>query len=58
MARFVSDLVSLIARVPASMDLIESAIPGAKSLGHQEIGGDVVVPDELTLPVARARLRH
>jgi len=50
--------VSLIARVPASMDLIESAIPGAKSLGHQEIGGNVVVPDELTPPVAQARLRH
>jgi len=50
--------MSLIAHGPASMDLIESAIPGTKSLGHQEIGGNVVVPDELTPPVAQARLRH
>jgi hypothetical protein len=51
----VSDLVSVIAHVHASIDLIESAIPAEVPLGYQEIGSNVIVLDDLTPRYASAR---
>jgi hypothetical protein len=51
----VSDLVSLIAHVHACMELIETTIPAEVPLGYQEIGGNVVVLDDLTPRYASAR---
>jgi len=51
----VSDLMSLIAHVQASVALIESAIPGEAPLGYQEIGTNVVVLDDVTPRYASAR---
>ena len=39
----VSDLVSLIECVRASMELIDAAVAGEAPLGYQEIGTNVVV---------------
>jgi hypothetical protein len=44
----VSDLVSLIEHVQASINLIESAIVTESPLGNQEIGANVVVLDDVT----------
>jgi hypothetical protein len=44
----VSDLVSLIEHVQASMKLIESAIAGESPLGNQEVAANVVVLDDVT----------
>jgi uncharacterized protein YgfB (UPF0149 family) len=44
----VSDLVSLIEHVRASMKLIESAIARESSLGNQEFAADVLVLDDVT----------
>jgi hypothetical protein len=44
----VSDLVSLIAHVEASMNLIETAIAREAPLGNQEISANVVVLDDVT----------
>jgi hypothetical protein len=51
----VSDLVSVIAHIHASMDLIESAVPAEIPLGYQEIGSNVIVLDDLTPRYASAR---
>jgi hypothetical protein len=44
----VSDLVSLIAQVRASMQLIEAAIARETRLGNQETSANVVVLDDVT----------
>ena len=44
----VSDVVSLIERVRASMRLIEAAIASGTSRGHEEIAGNVAVLDDVT----------
>lgn len=44
----VSDLVSLIESVQASMELIESAVAGEAPLGYEEIGANVIVLDDVT----------
>jgi hypothetical protein len=44
----VSDVVSLIERVRASMRLIEAAIASGASRGHEEIAGNVAVLDDVT----------
>ena len=44
----ISDLVSLIERVRASIKLIESAIATESPLGNQEIATNVVVLDDVT----------
>jgi hypothetical protein len=44
----VSDLVSLIEHVQASMKLIESAIARESPLGNQEVAANVVVLDDVT----------
>jgi hypothetical protein len=44
----VSDLVSLIEHVQASLKLIESAIVRETPLGNEELGGNVVVLDDVT----------
>ena len=50
----VSDLVSLIDHVQASMTLIESAIAREISVGNQETSANVVVLDDVTPPYVRA----
>ena len=50
----VSDLVSLIERVRASMELIESAIAAEAPPGDQETTTNVVVLDDVTPRYARA----
>ena len=44
----VSDLVALIEHVQASIKLFEAAIVREFPLGNQEIGGNVVVLDDVT----------
>jgi len=44
----VSDLVSLLAHVEASINLIETAIAREAPLGNQEISANVVVLDDVT----------
>jgi hypothetical protein len=44
----VSDLVSLIAQVQASVRLIESAIAGEASLGNEETAANIVALDDVT----------
>jgi len=44
----VSDIVSLIERIRASMRLIDQAIASGASSGHQEIAGNVAVLDDVT----------
>ena len=51
----VSDLVSLIERVQASMKLIDTAIAGEAPLGNQEIAANVVVLDDITPRYLKAR---
>jgi hypothetical protein len=51
----VSDIVSLIEHVQASMRLIASAIAGESSLENQEIAGNVVVLDDVTPRYAKAK---
>lgn len=51
----VSDLVSLIESVQASMKLIESAIDREAPFGNQEIGTNVVVLDDVTPRYVRVR---
>lgn len=50
----VSDLVSLIERVQASMQLIETAIAAESPLGDQEIATNIVVLDDVTPRYAKA----
>ena len=50
----VSDLVSLIGRVQASMKLIETAIAGESPLGNQEIAANIVVLDDVSPRYAEA----
>lgn len=51
----VSDLVSLIECVRASMELIDAAVAGQAPLGYQEIGANVVILDDVTPGYVRAR---
>jgi len=51
----VSDLVSLIACVRSSMELIDAAVAGESLLGYQEIGANVVILDDVTPGYVRAR---
>ena len=51
----VSDIVSLIACVRTSMELIDAAVAGEAPLGDQEIGTNVVVLDDVTPRYVRAR---
>jgi hypothetical protein len=44
----VSDLVSLIERMQASMKMLEGAIARELPLGGQEAGGNVIVLDDIT----------
>ena len=44
----VSDVVSLIEHIRASMRLIEQAIASEASPGHEEIAGSVVILDDVT----------
>lgn len=44
----VSDVVSLLEHIRASMGLIDQAIAGGASPGHEEIAGSVVVLDDVT----------
>ena len=50
----VSDLVSLIAHVQASLKLIESAIAGETSLGNHDMATNVIVLDDVTPPYLKA----
>ena len=50
----VSDLVSLIEHIQASMKLIESAIATESPLGNQEVGANIVVLDDVTPRYVRA----
>jgi len=50
----VSDLVSLIGHVQASLILIESAISREISVGSQETSSNVIVLDDVTPPYMRA----
>jgi hypothetical protein len=50
----VSDLVSLVAQLQSSIDLIESAMVGDAPLGHQEFASNIVVLDDVTPRYARA----
>lgn len=50
----VSDLLSLIEHVQASMALIESAIAEEPSLGNQEIAPDLIELDDVTPRYVRA----
>jgi hypothetical protein len=51
----VSDLMSLIAHVQASMELIEQAIPDKAPLGYWETGANIFVLDDVTPRYASAR---
>jgi hypothetical protein len=51
----VSDLMSLIAHVQASMELIEQAIPDKAPLGYWETGANIFVLDGVTPRYASAR---
>jgi hypothetical protein len=51
----VSDIVSLIACVRTSVELIDAAIAGGSSLGDRETGRNVVVLDDVTPRYVRAR---
>jgi len=51
----VSDLVSLIERVQASMKLIETVIAREAPLGDQEIAANIIVLDDVTPRYVRAR---
>jgi hypothetical protein len=44
----VSDVVSLIEHIRASMRLVEAAIASGASRGHEEIAGNVAVLDDVT----------
>jgi len=50
----VSDLVSLLGHVQASLKLIESAVAGETSGGHRDAAADIVVLDDLTPRYAKA----
>jgi hypothetical protein len=50
----VSDLVSLIEHVRASLKLIESAVAREISLGSQETSADIIVLDDVTPPYVKA----
>jgi len=50
----VSDLMSLIGHIQASMKLIEAAIAGEAPCGNQEVAADVVVLDDVTPRYLRA----
>jgi hypothetical protein len=50
----VSDVVSLIERIGATMRLIEAAIGSETSRGHQENAGNVAVLDDVTPRFVRA----
>jgi hypothetical protein len=50
----VSDLVSLIAHVQSSMNLIESAMVREAPTGNQEVATNVVVLDDVTPRYAKA----
>jgi hypothetical protein len=51
----VSDLLSLIESVRASMELIDAAVAGEVPLGYQEIATNVVVLDDVTPRYVRAQ---
>jgi hypothetical protein len=51
----VSDLMSLIAHVHASTELIEQAIPDEAPLGYWETGANIFVLDDVTPRYAGAR---
>jgi hypothetical protein len=51
----VSDLMSLIAQVRASMELIEQAFPTEAAIGHWETGANIFVLDDVTPRYASAR---
>jgi hypothetical protein len=51
----VSDVVSLIEHVQASLELIESAIARETSLGDQDASSNVIVLDDVTPRYAKAR---
>lgn len=50
----VLDLKSLIERVQASMELIESAVTGESPVGNQEIAANVILLDDVTPRYAKA----
>ena len=50
----VSDLVSLIGHVQASLRMIEQTMAGEASFGSQEIASDIVVLDDVSPRYARA----
>lgn len=50
----VSDLVSLLGHVQASLKLIESAVAGETSRGHRDAAADIVVLDDVTPRYANA----
>jgi hypothetical protein len=51
----VSDLMSLITHVQASMELIERAIPDEAPLGYWETGANIFVLDDVTPRYASVR---
>lgn len=53
----VSDLVSLIGHVQASLTLIERAISREISVGSQETPANVIVLDDVTPPICARRRR-
>ena len=53
-ASIVSNLVSLIQHIQASIELIETAIDQESHAGDQEIGADIVVLDDVTPRYAKA----
>ena len=50
----VSDLVSLLGHVRASLKLIESAVAGETSGGHRDAAANIVVLDDVTPRYAKA----
>jgi hypothetical protein len=50
----VLDLVSLIAQLQSSIDLIETAMGGDAPLGNQEFASNIVVLDDVTPRYAKA----
>jgi hypothetical protein len=53
-ASIVSNLVSLVRHIQASIELIETAIDQESHAGDQEIGADIVVLDDVTPRYSRA----
>ena len=53
-ASIVSNLVSLVEHIQASIELIETAIEKESHAGDQEIGDDIVVLDDITPRYAKA----